>query len=75
MTEFKWHLMDEEVPPTGYGHYIIMGRRGGMYYADNFETAPYMSCYHFHVPNSRDNYKYDYEVKAWAEIPMIGVES
>ena len=25
MSEFKWHLMADECPPTGYGHYIIMG--------------------------------------------------
>ena len=73
MSEFKWHLMADECPPTGYGHYIIMGHRGGMYIADNFETAPYSDYRCFHVPNVRGNYKYDHEVKAWAEIPPLEV--
>ena len=64
--------MAEECPPIGYGHYIIIGKRGAMYYADSYWPVPYMSCHNFHVPNSRDNYKYDHEVKAWAEIPPLG---
>lgn len=71
MSEFKWHLMSEEAPPTGYGHYIIMGQRGGLYIADNFESASYTDYRCFHVPNVRGNYKYDHEVKAWAEIPSF----
>lgn len=72
MSEFRWHLMDKECPPTGYGHYIIMGKRGGMYIADNFESAQYSGYRCFHVPNVRGNYKYDHEIKAWAEIPSLG---
>lgn len=66
--------MAEECPPIGKGHYVIMGQRGGMYYADSFEPVPYASCYDFHVPNNRCGYKYDHEVKAWAEIPMPVVQ-
>lgn len=75
MSEFKWHLMSEEAPPTGYGHYIIMGQRGGLYVADNFESASYTDYRCFHVPNVRGNYKYASEIKAWAEIPPLDTEA
>lgn len=76
MSEFRWHLMAEEAPEEGNGRYIIMGQRGALYYADRFEVDTHIdSGGYFHVPNNRCGYKYAREVKAWAEIPMLGVES
>ena len=75
MKEFKWHLIDNECPPTGKGHYIIMGQRGAMYYADNFEVETHMDLGgYFHVPNIRCGYKYAREIKTWAEIPLLEVQ-
>jgi hypothetical protein len=76
VTEFKWHLMAEEAPEEGKGRYIIMGQRGAMYYADSFEVDTHIDLGgYFHVPNIRCGYKNVREIKAWAEIPMLEVES
>jgi hypothetical protein len=67
-TEFRWHLMAEDVPPEGNGDYVILGKRGGKYYASGYYTLRGRSGYFF-VPNNRDYYKYADSVKAWAAIP------
>lgn len=70
MSEFKWHLMSEERPADGNGNYILLGNKGAMYYANRYHDVGL-----FHVPNNRDNMKSDNEIKAWAEIPPMEVES
>jgi len=70
MSEFRWHLMAEEAPEDGNGNYILLGNKGAMYYANRYHDVGL-----FHVPNNRDNMKSDNEIKAWAEIPPMEVES
>lgn len=67
MTTFRWRPMDER-PREGKGHFVLRGRRGGVYYANEYRT--YETCGAFHVPNLRCPWKTTGEVEAWAEIPM-----
>lgn len=69
-TGFKWHLMAEDVPPEGKGDYVILGKRGGKYYASSYNTWANGAGYFF-VPNNRNSYKYADSVKAWAVIPPL----
>jgi len=69
-TGFEWHLMAEDVPPEGKGDYVILGKRGGKYYASSYNTWANGAGYFF-VPNNRDSYKYAEAVKAWAVIPPL----
>jgi hypothetical protein len=66
MAEFIWHKMSEESPYVGKGHYILLGSRGAMYYANEFNEHGI-----FYVPNTRDGSKSVKSVVAWAEIPPL----
>lgn len=68
MSDFKWHLMDDEWPEKGKRDYIITGVKGGMRHASRFggygntEDKVWFTDTHggHHHPS---------QVVAWAEIP------
>jgi len=64
MAELIWHKMAEESPCGGKGHYILLGSRGAMYYANEYSERGI-----FYMPNTRDGSKSVKSVVAWAEIP------
>jgi len=67
-TEFRWHLISDERPPEGDGEYILLGRRGGKYYANEYTSRSSGGGY-FYVPNRRNQYMHAESIMAWAEIP------
>ena len=70
MNSFQWHLMAVERPESGKGSYVIMGHKGAMYYANEFDAYSANSQHHrFYVPNNRNPYFDTEMVMAWAEVP------
>lgn len=69
MTEFKWHMMADEMPEKGKRHFIVMGIKGGLYLAPRFEG--YGDYVWFR--DTRGNHHYPEQVLAWAEIPPLEV--
>lgn len=63
MNEFVWHNMETEMPPTGYGKYLLRGKLGALYVASHFDGR------YFYVPNRRHVHVYPVSIKAWAVIP------
>ena len=75
MAEFKWHLMDEEMPPFGKCDYLVMGPKGSLRVARGFRRGhlgPLDAC--FHGSNSWSGIIEADEVYAWAEIPPMEVD-
>ena len=70
MAEFKWHMMANERPEKKRGNYIVMGAKGGLYFAHWFEG--YDSERWFR--DTRGNHHYPEQVRAWAEIPPLDDE-
>lgn len=73
MSEFKWHLMAEEVPEFGMREYLVMGPKGGLKLAHGYvmgHDGPLGAYFKTSVGG------YDFidarKVHAWAEIPPLG---
>lgn len=74
MSNFTWHLMDEEAPEQRENDYLVMGLRGGLYLANGFEhlnDKPERS--YFYIVNHKHHWLWSEKVLAWAEIPPLEV--
>lgn len=67
---FVWHLMKEEKPEPGKGKYIVMGVKGGLYLAPRFVVHDDGMWF----KDTRGEYHYTEQVKAWAKIPRLEVQ-
>lgn len=73
MSEFKWHKPEDELPEFGEGDYLLMGKRGALYVACEFQPYSFDSEQaYFYVQNNRYQFLDVKKVKAWAEIPKYG---
>jgi hypothetical protein len=70
MSEFKWHMMAEEMPEKGKKDYIVMGLKGGLYLAPRFEGYG-ESGDDVWFRDTRGNLHYPDKVLAWAEVPKL----
>lgn len=75
MSDFTWHLMDEEAPEYGTNDYVVMGTRGALYVASKYSkySQDGKGAY-FYIPNRRDSFMDGKSVLAWAEIPPLEVD-
>ena len=75
MAEFKWHLMDEEMPEYGVKDYLVMGPKGSLRVARGFHQGHLgpLGAY-FHGSSIWSYIIEADEVYAWAEIPPLEVD-
>lgn len=71
MSDFRWHLMAEEHPVIkdgdfeAKGHYMVLGVKGGMYYARSYSNAAWGEYF----CDTRGRYIDTRKIRAWIEIP------
>lgn len=70
MSEFKWHMMAEEMPEKGKKDYLVMGLKGGLYLAPRFEGYGERGD-DVWFRDTRGNLHYPDKVLAWAEVPKL----
>lgn len=70
MSEFKWHMMAEEMPEKGKKDYLVMGLKGGLYLAPRFEGYGERGD-DVWFRDTRGNFHYPDKVLAWAEVPKL----
>ena len=75
MTEFRWHLMDGDVPEEGERDYIVMGHKGGLQLAKGYKVLTWRPAAYFYcTKGDAGRRKIETEdVYAWAEIPPLKV--
>lgn len=66
-----WHKMADEQPTDEDGKYLLLGKRGAMYFANGLEEW-FSGRKAFYIPNNRSNYVDFDKVEAWAEVPEYG---
>ena len=66
-----WHKMADEQPTDEDGKYLLLGKRGAMYFANGFDDWP-SGRNTFYIPNNRSGYVDFDKVEAWAEVPEYG---
>jgi len=70
MSEFKWHMMAEEMPEKGKKDYLVIGLKGGLYLAPRFEGYGERGD-DVWFRDTRGNLHYPDKVLAWAEVPKL----
>lgn len=70
MSEFKWHMMAEEMPEKGKKDYLVIGLKGGLYLAPRFEGYGERGDGVW-FRDTRGNLHYPDKVLAWAEVPKL----
>ena len=70
MSEFKWHMMAEEMPEKGKKDYLVIGLKGGLYLAPRFEGYGERGD-DVWFRDTRGNFHYPDKVLAWAEVPKL----
>ena len=70
MSEFRWHIMADEMPEKGKKDYLVMGLKGGLYLAPRFEGYG-ASGDGVWFRDTRGNHHYPDKVLAWAEVPKL----
>jgi len=70
VSEFKWHMMAEEMPEKGKKDYLVMGPNGGLYLAPRFEGYG-EDGNDVWFRDTRGNLHYPDKVLAWAEVPKL----
>ena len=70
MSEFRWHIMADEMPEKGKKDYLVMGLKGGLYLAPRFEGHG-ASGDDVWFRDTRGNHHYPDKVLAWAEVPKL----
>lgn len=70
MSEFKWHMMAEEMPEKGKKDYLVMVLKGGLYLAPRFEGYGERGD-DVWFRDTRGNLHYPDKVLAWAEVPKL----
>jgi len=70
VSEFKWHMMAEEMPEKGKKDYLVMGPNGGLYLAPRFEGYGERGD-DVWFRDTRGNFHYPDKVLAWAEVPKL----
>ena len=66
-----WHKMADEQPTDEEGKYLLLGKRGAMYFANGFQDW-FSGRKTFYIPNNRSSYVDFDKVEAWAEVPEYG---